>query len=93
MNRIISIIESKGSFTDKETKKEVAFNNLIFWLDSGSQLYTNETLVKGTGKPLQIKIKRDVFDKLSPLTIDKINIGMEMHVYQEQNEVVQISIK
>ena len=97
MNKVISVIESKGTITQdkngKELNQPLNYDNYIFNLSSGSKLYTNETLICGDGKPLSIKIKTDLWDKLTQKTDPRMALGKELHVYTELNEIVQITIK
>lgn len=96
MNKVISIIRSKGNFKSKDTGNIIPFDNIIFYLDSGERLYNNsdmsEIILAGNGKPQTIKIKYEDFKKVYN-DDPKLLYGKEVHFYTENKELSKLEIK
>lgn len=93
MPKVTAVIRSTGTFTDKNNPdKKVPYDNFVFHLDTGNQLFQNEKLICGEGKPTQIKVKVEDYNKLCKIDPSTL-LGKEIHFYYENQQLVQITIK
>lgn len=92
MAKVISIIESKGIATNKDTGTKVPYDNYVFWLTSGDRIYSVEQVLAGEGKPTYVKIKKQEYDQLCK-DDPKMLFGKEVHFLTEMGKLVAIQVK
>ena len=92
MQKCYAIIRSSGIYESKDGKTKAPYDNYIFYLSSGGRYFSNEQLIKGEGKPTEVKIKKIDYDRVCDQPIETL-FGKELHFWSENGELSRIEIK